>query len=125
MLKTGSVFSVSLSPQEPKRHLWVIVLAVDEEDNAVCVNITSNTKDHFLKICSAEYPLLTQNVSYANFPQARIESIAKLETKLRPPLGKKCPDVSCSLLKQFQESALQSKYTPQNIKNFLRKHLKK
>lgn len=124
MLKTGSVFSVLLSPQEPKRHLWVVILAVDKEDNAVCVNITSSTKDHFLEICSAEYPLLTQDISYANFPQARIENITKLETKIRPPLGKKCPDVSASLLKQLQEGALKSKFTPQNIKEFLKKHLK-
>ncbi len=124
MINTGDVFLAMLSTQEPKRHFWVVILAVNKINKTVCVNITSVTKDRTLKIYSGEYTELTQSVSYANFPQARIEDIDNLEEKIRKNIIKKKTPVPSPLLKQMQESALLSKYTPGKIKAFIREHTK-
>lgn len=124
-MKTGDVFSAVLSPVEPKRHFWVIVLAITESNELICGNITSYCFDKTTPIHDSEYPLLTQPTSYINYPQMRIESVLSLEDKIKSGLAKKCPSVSKNLLLQIQEGALESKYTPNNIKSLLKQYLKK
>lgn len=115
-MKDGDVFSAVLSPSEPKSHFWVVVLAVISEDKAVCCNITSYCFDKTTPVYSAEYSELTQDISYINYPQARIEKISSLEDKINKQVAHICPPVSKDLLKQILEGALKSKYTPNNIK---------
>lgn len=115
-MKSGDVFSAILSPSEPKAHFWVVVVAVISEDKAVCCNITSHCFDKTTPIYSAEYSELTQDISYVNYPQARIENISSLEDKINKKMARLRPPVSKDLLKQILEGALKSKYTPNNIK---------
>lgn len=123
-MKTGDAFSAMLSPTEPKRHFWVVVLAVLSSDEAVCCNITSFCPDKTTAIHDAEYPLLTQPTSYMNYPQICIQPVSSLEEKIKKGLARKCPPVSADLRKQIQQGAILSKYTPNYIKAFLRLHIK-
>ncbi|WP_178337412.1 hypothetical protein [Candidatus Avelusimicrobium facis] len=123
-MKTGEVFSTVLSPSEPKRHFWVVVLAVTSAGDLVCANITSYCFDKTTPICEAEYSLLTQPISYVNYPQMRIEKDANIEAKIKNGLAKRCHAVSKDLLKQIHAGAVRSKHTPNNIKALLKKYLK-
>lgn len=124
-MKAGDVFSAVLSPTEPTRHFWVVVLSISESGDLICVNITSYCFDKTTPVHNAEYPLLTQPTSYVNYPQIRIEPTSRLEEKIKNNLAKKCPSASQDLLSQIQEGSLKSKYTPNHIKSLLKHHLKK
>lgn len=113
-MKAGDVFCARLSFNEPKRHFWVVVLAITADDKAILGNITSG-----------EYGELTQDKSYLNYPKARVEAITSLQEKLkRKEIFAKKP-VSADLLKQIQEGLLRSKHTPKDIKQLFRDNHKK
>ncbi len=124
-MKAGDVFCARLSFNEPKRHFWVVVLAITADDKAILGNITSDAFDHTLYITSGEYGELTQDKSYLNYPKARVEAITSLQEKLkRKEIFAKKP-VSADLLKQIQEGLLRSKHTPKDIKQLFRDNHKK
>ncbi|WP_428077735.1 hypothetical protein [Candidatus Avelusimicrobium alvi] len=123
-MNTGDVFLALLSANEPKKHFWVVVLAITKSGNAIVGDITSRCKDPSLPINDAEYECLTQPVSYFNFPEMQILPLNYLEDKLKKREMIAKPSVSESLLKQIQQGAIDSQFTPQNIKNLLRQYLK-
>ena len=124
-MKTGDVFLALLSVTEPKKHFWVIVLAITEEGTAILGNITSNSADKTLRIFQAEYECLSKKCSFFNFPEMEILPLASLEERrLKHQIIPK-PAISADLLKQIQEGAILSPHTPQNIKKILKKYLKK
>lgn len=124
-MKAGDVFCAYLSPNEPKHHFWVVVLAVTADDKVILANITSHSFDHTLYITSAEYEELTQDKSYLNYPKSRVETITSLKEKLRKKEIFSKKPVSAGVLTQIQEGLLRSKHTPRDIKYLFRTNHKK
>lgn len=124
-MKAGDVFCACLSPNEPKRHFWVVIVAITEDDEAILGNITSTAFDHTLYITSAEYEELTQDTSYLNYPKARVETITSLKEKLKKKEIYSKKPVSADLLRQIQEGLLRSKHTPKDIKQLFKDNCKK
>lgn len=124
-MKAGDVFCAYLSPNELKRHFWVVVLAITADNKAILSNITSSAFDRTLYITSAEYEELTQDKSYLNYPKSRVEAITSLKEKLRKKEIFAKKPVSSMLLKQIQEGLLRSKHTPRDIKLLFRTNHKK
>lgn len=123
-MKAGDAILAMLTPNEPKKHFWVIILAILDDNTAILGNITSGCKDHTLPIHNNEYSELTKPTSYFNYPEVRVESLQELENKLKTKQIKRLPSISCELLRQIQDGLLNSKHTPIHLKELFRLHSK-
>ena len=125
-MRAGDVFLAMLSPGEPKRHFWVIVLSVDENSGSVLlVNISSHCFDTTTIIHNTEYEELTEDTSYVYYKGAHFRSKEDLQDKInKKQIYKKRP-LPTKLLQEIQQGILLSKHTPLSIKSMFRQLTKK
>lgn len=117
----GSTFLNSQGRNLPI-HLWVVISDPDSSQRVVIANLTScrgAEDDNACLFNSGDHPFI-HHTTYVNYADARIVSLIKLEELVRLNLMKPHADVSDEFLDRIWQGATRSRFTNNEILEFLR-----
>lgn len=110
----------------PKRtddfeHLWVVLTDPDDDDMAVCVNITEKRlySDTTIVLVAGDHPYV-RKASVANYPDAQLLDMGRvseaLEADAKSFVCKSHRPCSGELLEKLRNGLLRSPHTPKQVK---------
>src|ERR1019366_5002265 len=85
MLKQGDTFLIS-SPRNEVEHLWIVLTEPDEENQSLCVNITTaqDGSDLTVELNKGDHPFI-KHPSVVNYFDARLMVLQDVETMIAMP----------------------------------------
>jgi hypothetical protein len=124
MLKQGDTFLIS-SPRNEVEHLWIVLTEPDEENQSLCVNITTaqDGSDLTVELNKGDHPFI-KHPSVVNYFDARLMVLQDVETMIAMPHKTRvcAKDHPCEkeLLAKISKGLLASKFTPRKAREYLR-----
>ena len=119
MLKAGDTF---LLPKPGRiEHLWIVLTIPDQDNKAVCVNVTSkrDDSDETLVLKPGDHPFITKE-SVVHYEDARVMDLTLVNQLLARGSDRfVCEQRECctyAILDRVRAGLLQSKRTPTGIK---------
>ncbi|MBI1792409.1 MAG: hypothetical protein HYR60_33215 [Acidobacteria bacterium] len=124
-MQPGDTFFIP-TPDNPIRHLWIVLTEVDAEGKACCVNITGmgdHIADTTVVLEVGDHPFIEKQ-SVALFSKAARLDVARIEAEIDNPATrtnwKRFACCTPELLERVRRGLLKSKYTKRAIKDVCR-----
>lgn len=126
-MQPGDTFFIP-TPDNPTRHLWIVLGPPEPDGRACCVNVTSmgdHIADTTVILEVGDHPFIEKR-SVVNYAKAANLDIRKIEVALNDPLvprtnWKKFDCCTPQLLERVRRGLLASKHTKRAIKDQCRK----
>ena len=124
-LRSGDTFFIP-TPDNPTRHLWIVLTERDAAGKAYCVNVTGmgdHIADTTLILEVGDHPFIEKQ-SVLLYSKAALLDVCTIETELSNPRSrtnwKQFEPCSAELLERVRRGLLASKHTKNAIKNHCR-----